>query len=370
MQPHSPRVVLSAGRTRALGTPRKLAVLAFLGAAFLGAAACGGGGSTDDGEPEDPGPTMLNGEKYTATWGPVTVAPGTENTQCAVLTLDNATPIKVHQMRNVLGSASHHMIVYRDDASAPQSTPVDCKPFAGTLTATTSTSPIMITQRHEETLTLPDGVAYSFGAHQKIRLEMHFLNATDKPQLITGTAEFYAAFPEQVRDEADFLFIGTPDISIGPASSPTITGYFTPPASLAGSKFFAITGHTHQFGTSVEVSTAPARDGARTSIYAPKPFLWSEPETKMQEPAFEVPAGGGFDFSCSYRNPTGRTVKFGESTEDEMCFFWAYYYPSKGSRVCVHTTRVSPPEGVDVCCPADSGDFLSEVVCNYITSAL
>ena len=90
----------------------------------------------------------------------------------------------------------------------------------------------------------------------------------------------------------------------------------------------------------------------------------------MQEPAFEIPAGGGFDFKCGYRNPTGRTVKFGESTEDEMCFFWAYYYPSKGSRVCVHTTRLNAPDGVDVCCPADDNDLLSQVVCNYIATQL
>lgn len=359
-------------------TPRERTAAIFL-VVLLGIAGIGGPiglsgcSSNDDGAggADGPGgPTMLNGEKYTATWGPVLVQPGTENTQCAVVTLDNDKPIKVHQMHNVLGNTSHHMIVYRDDASAPQATPQDCQPFAGTLTATAATSPIMITQRHDETLTLPDGVAYSFAAHQKIRLEMHFLNATDKPQMISGTAEFHAAYPEQVRDEADFLFIGTPDISIGPGTSPTITGYFTPPPSLEGSKFFAITGHTHQLGTGVEVSIAADRAAPRTSIYAPKPFSWSEPETKMQEPAFQLPAGGGFDFSCSYRNPTGRTVKFGESTEDEMCFFWAYYYPSKGSRVCVHSTRLNAPEGVDVCCPAEPGNTLSEVVCAYITSAL
>ncbi len=352
------------------------AILSFLGAGLaLGAAtlaACGGSDDPGPGPTPDAsgGPTMLNGQKYTATWGPVLVQPGQENTRCAVLTLDNDAPVKIHQMRNVLGSASHHMIVYRDDASAPQTTPVDCKPFAGTLTATTATSPIMITQRHEEMLTLPDGVAYSFGAHQKIRLEMHYLNATDQPQMITGTAEFYAAYPEQVRDEADFLFIGNPDIQIGPGASPTFTSYFTPPASLEGSKFFAITGHTHQLGTSVEVATAAAKDGARTSIYAPKPFSWSEPETKTQTPAFVLPPGGGFEFSCAYRNPTGRTVGFGESTDDEMCFFWAYYYPSKGSRVCVHTTRLMAPEGIDVCCPAEAGDLVSQLVCNYITTQL
>ncbi|MEZ4361363.1 MAG: hypothetical protein R3B48_14350 [Kofleriaceae bacterium] len=329
---------------------------------------CGGADATDPMQP--PGPTELTGEKFTATWGPVMVPAGQENTQCAVLTLDNEAPIKVHQMRNVLGSASHHMIVYRDDASAEQPTPVNCKPFAGTLTPSAATSPIMITQRSEEILTLPDGVAYTFAAHQKVRLEMHFLNATDQPQMITGTSEFYAAKPEQIRDEADFLFIGSPDINLAPRSTGVVDAFFTVPASLAGAKFFAITGHTHQYGTEMTVATAASRTDAPASVYAPVPFLWSEPETVKQDPPFEVPAGGGFNFHCGFRNTSNTTVKFGESTEDEMCFFWAYYYPSKGSRVCVHTIRASPPEGVDVCCPADPDDALSQLVCSYIATQL
>ena len=43
------------------------------------------------------------------------------------------------------------------------------------------------------------------------------------------------------------------------------------------------------------------------------------------------------------------TVGFGEGANDEMCFFWAYYYPSHGARVCVHTTQTGSP--IDICCP-------------------
>jgi Copper type II ascorbate-dependent monooxygenase, C-terminal domain len=342
-----------------------------LGTVLALAAACGAcGSSSGDGPPMDQGPTVLTGQKFTATWGPVTVMPGQENTRCAVLTLDNEAPIKVHQMHNVLGNASHHMIVYRDDASAPNPTPVNCAPFAGTLTATEATSPIMITQRHDETLTLPDGVAYTFQPHQKIRLEMHYLNATETEQTITSTAEFYAAVPEQIKDEANFLFIGSPDIKLDPKTKATVSGFFTLPASLEGSKFFAITGHTHQFGTDVKVAVAPSRAGERTSVYAPAPFIWSEPETTKQEPAFVVPPGGGFDFHCDYNNTSTQIVKFGESTKNEMCFFWAYYYPSKGSRVCVHTAQLNAPDGVDVCCPADANDLLSQLVCMRLASSL
>ena len=33
-----------------------------------------------------------------------------------------------------------------------------------------------------------------------------------------------------------------------------------------------------------------------------------------------------------------------------MCFFWAYYYPSKGAKVCFHTSQGG---GIDQCCPGN-----------------
>ena len=34
---------------------------------------------------------------------------------------------------------------------------------------------------------------------------------------------------------------------------------------------------------------------------------------------------------CTYDNPTGRTVTFGESSTDEMCFTSFMYYPAQGA---------------------------------------
>ena len=42
-----------------------------------------------------------------------------------------------------------------------------------------------------------------------------------------------------------------------------------------------------------------------------------------------------------------------------MCFFWAYYYPSNGSRVCAHTDRFGA--GFDLCCP-DAGTALCSLL--------
>ena len=313
--------------------------------------ACGGsnGGTNPDPNPDAP---ALTGQKFTATWGPVTVAPGTENTQCITVRLSNDHDIKVHQLHNVLSAGSHHLIVYRDDAATVESlTPTDCNPFAGALNPSAMVAPIMITQKDDDALTLPDGVAYTLKANQMVRIEMHFINSTDADLQVQATSEFYEAEPTTIRDEANILFIGSPDIDIAAGQSLTVEEFFAPSRAnldLSTAKFFAITGHTHQFGTDMQVQTAPTSGGTRTSVYAPMPFQWAEPLTQTHNPAFMLPAGGGFNFKCDYQNTSAARVQFGESATDEMCFFWAYYYPSKGAHVCVHTSQYG---GVDICCP-------------------
>jgi hypothetical protein len=318
---------------------------------FAAAAACGTEAPDDD----DDGPPPLTGDKYTLSYGPITVPPGVEATKCVNVRLSNTAPIKVHQMRNLLSEGSHHLIVYKDDMTTTErATPYDCEPFTGALNVSGMVAPVMITQKAEDALTLPDRVAYTFAPSQMVRIEMHYINSSDAPLEVHATSEFYAVPESAIDHEANILFIGTPDISIPAGAMKDVQAYFNPSRAqldLTGAKFFAITGHTHKHGKSVTVSTATTSAGARTSVYAPGAFDWSEPETTVHRPEFTMPTGlqAGFDIKCSYHNTSGQTVGFGESANDEMCFFWAYYYPSKGSHVCVHTNMQGL--NLDVCCP-------------------
>jgi hypothetical protein len=72
----------------------------------------------------------------------------------------------------------------------------------------------------------------------------------------------------------------------------------------------------------------------------------------MHDPVFNVPTNGGFRFQCDYNNTSSNTITFGESATKEMCFFWAYYYPSKGAKVCFHTKKLGTD--MNVCCPGSS----------------
>jgi hypothetical protein len=94
----------------------------------------------------------------------------------------------------------------------------------------------MITQRAEETLTLPDDVAFTLGPNQMMRLELHYLNATESPQRVQVDSELRTLAGASI--EADFLFIGTPDINL-PSQTPAIEQTVGPtfiqlPAELQG----------------------------------------------------------------------------------------------------------------------------------------
>lgn len=297
------------------------------------AAACGGGSS----------------RSYTVTFGPVTISPGTERTQCVVKRLGNSSQVHIGDIHNQLGDTSHHMIVYRVSDTVERPDPYDCRPFTDTLDPEKG-SPLMVTQKHDDVLNLPAGVAYTLAPRQMLRIEMHYINATGSTKTLSSSTTMSEA--RSFDAEAGFLFIGDPDINLPPLSQRTLgPSFFRLPAEFADAKFFAITGHEHQFGTSVKVSRASNESESGTAVYDVPGWLWSEPATVFHNPPFSIPAGGGFNFTCSWNNTSTRTVRFGESAEDEMCFFWAYYYPNKGSRVCV-TTRLFG--GVSLCCP-DAG---------------
>jgi hypothetical protein len=327
--------------------------------ALCGPAGCGGS------EPEIPPPEM-----FRLQWGPVVVPPGVEHTECVVVDVGNAAEIDVHRIHNRVTPGAHHLVVYRDNlATEPSPAPFECGPFASAVTPGGATAPMMITQKQDDELVLADGVAYHLRPHQLLRLEVHYLNATDAPITIDASVELDTTTAVPITDHADFLFIGTPDIVIDPGASATVDAFFTPPEMLAGAHYFAITGHTHQYGTDVRVEYADGPEGARTPVYTPADFRWSDPETRVHAPPFQLPEGGGFQLTCEYLNTSTNVVEFGESANDEMCFFWAYYYPSVGSFVCARTEELIEP-GVDVCCPAPPGDAIAEVLCNLLAEEL
>ncbi len=328
------------------------------GGASASGGTAGAGGGAGAGGTASGGVGNVGGSSFSVDIGPIKVDPGDERTQCVVKRLGNPAGFKAGRIVNKISSSSHHMIVYRTKDTQERLTPFDCSPFVETLDADKG-SPLMITQKYDDSLQLPPGVGYTFDENQMIRVELHYINTGQSPVDVTAKSTFVGVPDGSFKDEADFLFIGDVDISLAPKSSDTVgPTYFELPKEFDGVNFFAITGHTHRYGTDMTVATSPsAATGSDTMVYDVPGWAWDEPATIAHDPPFKIPDGGGFRFSCEYKNTSNKTIGFGESANQEMCFFWAYYYPSKGARVCFQTDQYAG--GIATCCPGGAFcDFL------------
>ena len=294
------------------------------------------------------------------------MAPKNEITMCMVKRLDNETEVYLNRLRTKLSVGSHHMIVYKTDATEEQLTPFKCTPFTETLAG--GNVPLMITQVPDDTLQLPKGVAFKLDAHQMIRIEMHFINFTKDTIEPMGEVNFDTMDVSAVKDTADLLFYGNPDFSIPKGQSYSTPWQFL--KVLEGSKIFALTGHTHALGKNVEI--AVSKDGSTPetpSLVYPGdlPYSWSEPPLEQFDPPLEFHNGEGFQYRCTWLNTTDTTVGFGESATKEMCFFWAYYYPSQGYHMCINTGKYKGMSGGMIgetaCCPEDA---LCSLIKNYL----
>ena len=181
----------------------------------------GGGGEVDGGA----GGIGLDGGlaplgSFNVGFGPVDAPPGEEHTKCVVKRLGNSRSMHVGTVHNVLSLGSHHLVVYRVSDTAERTTPFDCKPFTDTFDPTKG-STLMISQKADDALILPDGVAYTLAENQMLRLEMHYINPGASTIAVKATSTFIPVDDAKFKFEADFLFVGTPDVSI-PAMSTAV----------------------------------------------------------------------------------------------------------------------------------------------------
>ncbi|MEP7122796.1 MAG: hypothetical protein ABJE95_17860 [Byssovorax sp.] len=288
----------------------------------------GAGGSSGTGSMSagtggiDPATTTL-----TATMGPYPIAPGEEAVKCIVVNLGNAAPMFVRRFRTKLETGSHHMIVYLAD-EPETSTPFDCQSFGAA-----GGSAIFIAQQAQSELVFPKDasgvpVGLELAANQKLRLEMHYINATSAALNVVGKAEMDVLPDSANIIKSGFAFEGQLAIPTIPAQGEADTGIRFQQV-VPGTHVFALTTHQHHLGT--EMKVWHAADMSDTSKLVADSLSWSDPPLVLFNPPLDFPIDGtkGFSYDCHWKNPTPAPVQGGLGANDEMCFFWHYYYPAQ-----------------------------------------
>jgi hypothetical protein len=127
-------------------------------------------------------------------------------------------------------------------------------------------------------------------------------------------------------NEADVLAFGTETISIPPNGTLDRTCSLTLPSQIPSVTIFTAMPHMHQLGTQISTTLTQADGGAQIDLGTVNNWNF---QTQYWLPLQTTTTNTGDTITthCAWKNPTMNTVKFGENTEDEMCFSFTMYYP-------------------------------------------
>jgi hypothetical protein len=159
---------------------------------------------------------------------------------------------------------------------------------------------------------LPDGIAMFVPAGSQLLLNLHLFNTSD--QVLTGRSGTLGrpVDPAKVVHIAEGLSAGPLTLSIPPGRS-TQSGTCTFDHDATIYRLFP---HMHQTGVHMKVVAHSSERGPVLLHDAPYDF-----NDQLAYPVDLLPMkqGDQVHIECTYENLTGRTLSWGESSNDEMC---------------------------------------------------
>lgn len=245
--------------------------------------------------------------------GDWTLQPDSENYVCVRKTITEDTYIKT--ILPIAPPGTHHFVLMVGDPDAPDGI-TNCD-------SSLSKPAIFASGVGVQPLSMPDGIAIHIAAGQQLLLNLHLFNAGDT--ILTGTSgiAIESSPPVDTAHSAGVILAGK---TLGLTVAPGVTTQDATCTTNAGTTFFAISPHMHLLGTHLTATY----NGATV---LDTDYAFDEQQFRPIAPVATT-ASGKYHVTCTYANYSGATVKFGESTEDEMCFAITFAYPAPAQKTC------------------------------------
>lgn len=220
----------------------------------------------------------------------------------------------------------HHWILYRtempqeDGAVGPCNMPSDAQFVAGWAPG-------------GENYVLPDDVALELGGPDSwFILNMHYNNAAHHADAVDKSGVALCTVDTPREQTAGILWLGSLNIAIPPhAEDFSVSGDCPSWASnILTAPLYVLTSfpHMHKLGKSfrTDIMRGGNNGPIETLVDVPS-FDFQTQLHYMHDPPIEIHAGDALRTTCTYDNPSDKTVHIGENTEDEMCFNFVTVYP-------------------------------------------
>lgn len=296
--------------------------LVFVG--FLAVTGCGGGGGGDGDDVGGPDAPVL--ADAAAGWqslveGDWSLQPNQEDYYCVYATVPRDVYVKA--FRPLIPVGTHHTVLTLYSGSHPDGT-VTCD--AGT----NGQSMIYGSGVGSPDFAFPAGVGLHLAAGQRLLLNLHLYNATDG--VLTGRSGtlFAEATAAEIQNEAELVLAGpTFQLNVPPGTSTQSgTCHVNNITDADTVHVFALSQHMHTLGRHMRTTLTRGTD---VSDLQNIDYAFESQTFQYVDPTVALMPGDVITTYCTYDNPNGYVVHFGESTLDEMCFTDLFYYPAQGA---------------------------------------
>jgi len=289
--------------------------------ALLLYAACGTSEPTDTG-PLDPPPPESGQQLATDSYR---LAPGEEKYMCYQFNSPDEQ-VGITSATTINAPGVHHIALYQAFGRTEPPDPHECE-----VLLKQTWLPIWGSGTSAQTLDLPTGAAFIIEPGTQYIVQLHLQNATD--EVIDVRAGMNLTYDHNVAalQPAGLYAFGSFKLTVPPQA----VDYQVPVANCTTGldmNVFALFPHMHKAGTKLEV-TRSANGGAAETFYKIDP--WTFGDQPMEKVNMKVAPTDRFDLTCHYDNPSDQPIEYGESSDQEMCFFVAFYYPYDGLGGCI-----------------------------------
>jgi hypothetical protein len=253
--------------------------------------------------------------------------------------------VEVDKIEVLFGPYSHHFIMfeYANPTFASQ------KKNGFRLDNAHSTTELVTVQQYSDTLELPKGSAFFWEKGNILDLNTHYINYS--PTRVAACEVYINVFTKPkgtAAQEMEVALVANPSIWIPNDGQPYT---FEEHISNNDDQVFiwALTSHTHQWGTDFNVYTRN-RIGQRNDLifdaeYAdgdPTKFFFGydyrHPPIRYYDDYVILKRGEGLIYEASYTNTGPRAVGWGDTSEDEMMVMAFFYLEDTGGVSTVGTT--------------------------------
>ena len=259
-----------------------------------------------------------------------TVEPYTEAWRCEVYRLNTEVVSNINSIKFQQNAGMHHMTISTTGFVGGQIEPgsYDCN----SLYEDQMDSLIMLFGAQgdaQDLLELPEGVVAAVPANIDIIHEVHYVNTTDQSIDLYSRVNAYIIPESQVTDGIWGGNVRDENINI-PASAEAYSEW-TRCIMNEDVEVIFLASHTHKLGIEFNIRLF---DGTESGEVFYTNDDWHNPKIVKYDTPITVPAGTGFEYSCTWKNPNDFPITYGLTSEDEMCNLTYIHTPYSMSAKC------------------------------------